>query len=62
MIGFAIKYLFISYFRHINFISGYFNQFYLLVVNLTIFILAIIISFMFILTIIYFAIKYLFIS
>ncbi len=82
IIFFATKYLFINYFSNINFISGYLNQIYLFIVSLTnstlamvnfatniliILILAIIISFMFILTIINFcvisfAINYLFIG
>jgi hypothetical protein len=40
IIGFAIKYLLISEFNHINFISGYFSQIYLLMVSLIISILA----------------------
>jgi len=36
IIGFAIKYLFISYFSHINFISGYFRQIDLFMIRLTI--------------------------
>jgi hypothetical protein len=36
-IGFAIKYIFISYFSHINFFSGWFSQIYLLIVSLIIF-------------------------
>jgi len=36
IIEFFIKYLLISKFGHINFISGYFSQIYLLMVSLTI--------------------------
>jgi len=53
IVGFAIKYLFISLFSHIIFINDYSNQIYLFMISLTIFNLAmfnyaIIISLMFI--------------
>jgi len=56
IVGFAIKYLFINYFSHINFINGQFSKIYLFMVSLTISDLTmvnfvIIVSFMFILAI-----------
>jgi len=40
IIDFAIKYSFIRQFNHINSINGYISQIYLLMVNLTIYSLA----------------------
>jgi hypothetical protein len=57
IICFVIKYLFINYFSHINFINGYFKQIYLLMVSLTVSSLG-----MFNFAIINFSIKYLFIN